>query len=86
MKNIDFKQIAIYGGVALLAYKLFNTKVSINTGLQPNAGTDIKLPTTPVTPIAQAYTSQSPFTTDPLANPLSEDEFRKLLISSLVRY
>ena len=33
MKNIDFKQVAIYGALALLAYKLFNTKVSISTGL-----------------------------------------------------
>ncbi|WP_407503445.1 hypothetical protein [Elizabethkingia miricola] len=39
MKNIDLKQIAIYGGLALLAYKIFNTKVTVSTNLQPTAGT-----------------------------------------------
>ncbi|MDE5487308.1 hypothetical protein KRE43_05540 [Elizabethkingia meningoseptica] len=92
MKNIDVKQVAIYAGVALLAYKLFNTKVSINTGLVPNAGTgnDTKLPVNTIdttAPIATALAlkNQSPFTTDPAFNPLSEDEFRRLLISSLAR-
>lgn len=33
MKNIDVKQVAIYAGLALLAYKLFNTKISVSTGL-----------------------------------------------------
>lgn len=89
MKNIDVKQVAIYAGVALLAYKLFNTKVSINTGLVPTAGTgsNTNLPSNNA-PVATALAlrNQSPFTTDPAFNPLSEDEFRRLLISNLARY
>ncbi|MDV3776071.1 hypothetical protein CMU25_18785 [Elizabethkingia anophelis] len=33
MNNINVKQVAIYAGLALLAYKLFNTKISVSTGL-----------------------------------------------------
>lgn len=44
MKNIDVKQVAIYTGLALLAYKLFNTKISVSTGLtDKKSGIDLNV-------------------------------------------
>lgn len=44
MNNINVKQVAIYAGLALLAYKLFNTKISVSTGLtDKKAGIDLNV-------------------------------------------
>ncbi|MDV3506504.1 hypothetical protein CMU89_04830 [Elizabethkingia anophelis] len=44
MNNIDVKKVAIYAGLALLAYKLFNTKISVSTGLtDKKAGIDLNV-------------------------------------------
>ncbi|MDV3593633.1 hypothetical protein CMU87_14260 [Elizabethkingia anophelis] len=57
MKNIDIKQVAIYGGLALLAYKIFNTKISVSTGLAEKKGINLNV----------TGGSSSPLTTDPQA-------------------
>ncbi|MCL1640983.1 hypothetical protein [Elizabethkingia anophelis] len=59
MKNIDIKQVAIYGGLALLAYKIFNTKISVSTGLtEKKEGINLNV----------TGGSSAPLTTNPQAN------------------
>lgn len=43
MNNINVKQVAIYAGLALLAYKLFNTKISVSTGLAEKDGINLNV-------------------------------------------